>query len=133
MESTKPYSGFQKELTNGHRGTSTKLLPGTHTQRMPHSAHSQCPRKCTEADTHHPGPSLDRVHTGPEAGEEVTALKTGKTDSIFNLRDLLQVVHCRTIFIIWKFTWSKPTWLLEGNDGVMTSTYVRHPLLWMEP
>lgn len=64
----------------------------------------QCPRKSIEADTRHPGPSLDRAHTGPETGEQVTALKTGKTDSIFNLRDLLQMVHCRTFFTVCNFT-----------------------------
>lgn len=45
----------------------------------------QSPRKSLQADTSHPSPSLDRAHTGPEVGEEVTALKTGKTDFVLNV------------------------------------------------
>lgn len=82
----------------------------------------ECQRQ--EADTNH-CPSLDRAHTDPEAGEDVTALKTGKTGVIINLRNLVPVIDCRTIFIVWNFMWEKPGWVLEGNDAVIT-TCVRH-------
>lgn len=37
----------------------------------------------------------------------------------------MPVIDCRTIFIVWNFTWEKPGWLLEGKDAVIT-TCVRH-------